>query len=131
MLLMLIVFNFNNMFLIDQLKTSVPAACLNLLLAWATGTSAEFINGIWERSKEVTAGLPVYFKRDRPEYFLEYFAPGNRWFIRTLAGRGTGNGWAYVDCPAGVALDSCTSIWGVLVNGAWVEQPSLKVLTHT
>ena len=40
----------------------------------ATGYYAHGVNGIWDRSEEVTEGLPVYLKRGDATKCLEYYA---------------------------------------------------------
>ena len=53
----------------------MSGALPNLSISGATGDRAVDINGIWDRSGEVVAGLPVYFKRGDANWCLEYYAP--------------------------------------------------------
>ena len=115
---------------LQRLERAMSGALPNLSISGATGHIAQLVNGIWDRSGEEVSGLPVYFKRDNPDMCLEYHAATNKWFIRPLAHRGTDRGHAYVVCPAGVPVESCSNSWMVAVTGVFVSQPSVKVVKH-
>ncbi len=74
-------------------------------------------------------GQPVYFKRDRTDWGLDYHAANRQWMVRPLVARGTDRSNAYVNCAAGVSLESCGNKWMVAVNKKFVEQQSVKVGT--
>ncbi len=104
----------------------------NLFISGATGNWAHYINGIWDRSGELISGMPVYIQRGQPNQFLEYYAPNNQWIVRSLAHRNDNRGGydAYVSCAAGLTLERCANIWGVIANGVFVDQLSVKVVRH-
>ena len=98
------------------------------MVSGVTGDHARFINGIWDRSEEVVADLPIYFKRGDPDVCIEYYLPIKRWIMKILASRGKDEGFAFVYCEPGVAIDQCTNTWRVSVKGAFVDEASVKVV---
>ncbi len=85
-----------------------------------SGSSSQMMNGIYQKSEETVADLPVYVKKDKfGELFIEYYIPGNFWLLTNQDGRGTGEGGARLPCDPPCPLELCTEMWEEQDDGCY------------
>ena len=92
------------------------------------------INGVWDQSKELVAGQPVYLMRGEADKRLEYFPGKRQWIITDVDSRGTDHGFAFVPCDPPSPVELCSNPWRVWSDACgectWDEQRTVTVLLH-
>ena len=87
------------------------------IIKHASGEHAKRVNGIYEFTREISCGMPVYRKQDM---MLLYHAGNKQWHITDEAGRR--NGGAYALSVTGEVLpDNYYNAWQMHNGSAWVK----------
>eukprot|EP00729_Bicosta_minor_P032664 gene32664-biopygen8675 len=99
-------------------------------IAGATGNNAHRVNGAFSKTGAMQNGTPVYSK-DGDAGMWCYCGPDGRWYVASTADKdaNTDGGWA-ASPEVGLAAPHLAKAWQVVVYGAFVFQPDVK-LTHT
>jgi hypothetical protein len=98
-------------------------------LAGATGNDAEYVNGVYEPTSELSSGgVTVYRKVGNAEMWLEYCASAGWWQSTPTASKGKTSCWACCAVPAKCLPEACpVGQWQVYDDGKWVPQASVTV----
>lgn len=106
---------------------AAAVAASGFTVAGATGNNARFVNGAFSKTGAMQNGKPVYSKEGDVDMWC-YRAPDGKWFVTTTAAKdaNTGAGWAGSN-EVGLAAPHLAKAWNVVVNGAYVLQPAVKI----
>ena len=91
-------------------------------ISGAIGSAASHINGLFDRTENLSCGLPVYQNRDSDNYFLEYLEhPSKRWQITSGGNRGKNSSIANVRCKNSILPWDTSGQWYELLEGEWMK----------
>ena len=100
-----------------------------VFISGATGPRAAAINGLYDRTGEISGGYAVYSKRGDSSVCIEHYE--GDWQVKSVSNKGTGTCKANV--AGGCALEDCASrVWKVddgVPEHPLIEQPSVKMAT--
>lgn len=103
-----------------------------MVVQGVTGRVASDVNGRYDPTDKLVAGMPVFVRKGDPRKIIEYYAPLNRWQIKPASGTGSDLCWAYMEAEQG-KLPNEASKYGMLWTGRgdgswWIEQRDVKMV---
>jgi len=103
--------------------------CRNVVqISGAVGTNAGAINGFYEPTDEFVGNASVYKKLGDVVEWIEYYAPFDRWMLRSTAARGPDTRYACALISPPRALEDCPiGCWKVSDGSSFVNQASFSV----
>ena len=106
---------------------AVAVAASGFAITGAIGDSAHKVNGTFSKTNALHNGKPVYSKDGDADVWC-YRGPSGRWLVTTTASKHANRdgGWA-ATAERGLAAPQLAAAWHVVVNGAHVLQPAVKV----
>eukprot|EP00729_Bicosta_minor_P005141 gene5141-biopygen20803 len=118
---------------VDVAKVAADAAAAAAVAAsgftitGATGNYARFVNGAFSKTVAMQNGKSVYSKDGDADKCC-YCSPNGQWYVTTTAGKdaNTNGGWV-ASIEEGLAAPHLAKTWEVVVNGAFVLQPAVKL----
>jgi hypothetical protein len=134
--------NFRSFILTLSCLTSVPSEDLLLAtqppsrpcvhISGATGPFDKNINGIFDQVDEMSCGQAVYFKRNDADTCIHFWKDSAAWIIAKTENKGkSSTGFAYVKHSGSLESASSLNTWRVSSNGAFQDQPSVRLHTES
>eukprot|EP00729_Bicosta_minor_P032744 gene32744-biopygen845 len=109
---------------------AAAVAASGFTIAGATGNNAHIVNGAFSKTGAMQNGKPVYSKDGDADMWC-YCAPDGKWYGTGTAGKDANKkAGSAASTEVGLASPQLAKAWAVVVNGAFVLQPAVK-LTHT
>ena len=101
-------------------------------IAGATGTNADFINGEYTPTKQLSGNVTVYDKDDvGKRWLLEYSAALTSWQVKTTENCDKDHCVAYCVVAAKCVPEECpVGEWQVAVDGEWGPQPGITIAVN-
>eukprot|EP00729_Bicosta_minor_P032610 gene32610-biopygen31441 len=109
---------------------AAAVAASGFTIARGTGNNAHFVNGAFSKTGAMQNGKPVYSKDGNADAWC-YCGPNGVWYVTVTEDKDANwnGGWA-ASTEVGLAAPHLGKSWRVVVNGAYVLQPAVK-LTNT
>ena len=114
----------------EETRGAIPGS---FRITGATGKSAMRTNGVFEPTKEVQNGMPVYQKKGDPDSWIElvHGVSGWRWYLKPTANKGPDSSICfsyYTHDGSNVKLPIyCTNHWYTNTAEGFKAQPTIKV----
>ena len=100
----------------------------NVTIAGATGSNADYINGVFKPSEEFCGNVTVYVKVGDGNMWLEYCSTLQQWQVKTTAYKGTTSSCAFCVIPAKCLPEDCPRGKWLINNGTnWGPQQTITI----
>jgi hypothetical protein len=108
----------------------------SVIVQGGSGPREHFVNGVYEPTEELCNNMPVYRRKDKPDYWLECCQQGSmwKWYIKLTEYRGplTLTSYGYCRCSGNLHTvclpqDCVANDWSISTGNGFVHQPEVVV----